>query len=142
MKRLICAVLALMMALCLCACGGEEAPAAEPTPAATAEPTPAATAEPTIAEVTEPAQEDGKVTYTIHVQDENGTAIAGAMVQICKDTCLPGMTDAEGNAVFTVDEADYKVSFLSLPAGYTYTTEETEFYFNGATEITLTLKAE
>ncbi len=133
MNRLICAVLALMMALCLCACGGEKAPVAEPTVAATAEPT--------TVEVTEPAQ-DGKVTYTIHVQDENGTAIAGAMVQICKDTCLPGMTDAEGNAVFTVDEADYKVSFLSLPAGYAYTTEETEFYFDGATEITLTLKAE
>ena len=134
MKRLICAILALMLALGLCACGSEEAPAAEPTVAATAEPT--------TVEVTEPAQDDGKVTYTIHVQDENGTAIAGAMVQICKDTCLPGMTDAEGNAVFTVDEADYKVSFLSLPAGYAYTTEETEFYFDGATEITLTLKAE
>lgn len=134
MKRLICAILALMMAIGLCACGGNEAPQAEPTTAATAEPT--------IAEVTEPAQ-DGKVTYTIYVQDESGAAIAGAMVQICKDTCLPGMTDAEGKAVFTVDEADYKVSFLSLPAGYTYTTEETEFYFeSGATEITLTLKAE
>lgn len=133
MKRLICAVLVLLMAFGLCACGGEEAPKAEPTVAATEAPTVPAEAE---------APADGKVTYTIHVQDENGTAIAGAMVQICMDTCLPGMTDAEGNAVFTVDEADYKVSFLTLPAGYTYTTEETEFYFDGATEITLTLKAE
>ena len=136
MKRLICVSLVLMLALSLCACGGEEAPKAEPTVAATEAPAvPAETEEPA-------APADGKVTYTIHVQDENGTAIAGAMVQICKDTCLPGMTDAEGNAVFTVDEADYKVSFLTLPAGYTYTTEETEFYFDGATEITLTLKAE
>lgn len=133
MKRLICAILVLMMAISLCACGGGEAAEAEPTVAATE-------ASATV-EVTE-AVADGKVTYTIHVQDENGAAIAGAMVQICKDTCLPGMTDAEGNAVFTVDEADYKVSFLTLPAGYTYTTEETEFYFDGATEITLTLKAE
>ena len=133
MKRLICAMLVLMLVMGLCACGGEETPKAEPTVAATEAPVvvPEETAAPA----------DGKVTYTIHVQDENGTAIAGAMVQICKDTCLPGMTDAEGNAVFTVDEADYKVSFLTLPAGYTYTTEETEFYFNGATEITLTLKA-
>lgn len=136
MKRLICVSLVLMLALSLCACGGEEAPKAEPTVAATEAPViPAETETPA-------APADGKVTYTIHVQDENGTAIAGAMVQICKDTCLPGMTDAEGNAVFTVDEADYKVSFLTLPAGYTYTTEETEFYFDGATEITLTLKAE
>ena len=133
MKRLICAILVLMMAIGLCACGGEEAPKAEPTEPATEAP---------VVEATEAPAADGKVTYTIHVQDENGAAIAGAMVQICKDTCLPGMTDAEGNAVFTVDEADYKVSFLTLPAGYTYTTEETEFYFDGATEITLTLKAE
>lgn len=134
MKRLICVVLVLLLTVGLCACGAEEAPKAEPTVAATEAP-----AAPTEAPA---APADGKVTYTIHVQDESGAAIAGAMVQICKDTCLPGMTDAEGNAVFTVDEADYKVSFLTLPAGYTYTTEETEFYFDGATEITLTLKAE
>lgn len=133
MKRLICTVLVLMLALGLCACGAAEAPKAEPTVAATEVPVVPAETE---------APADGKVTYTIHVQDENGAAIAGAMVQICMDTCLPGMTDAEGNAVFTVDEADYKVSFLTLPAGYTYTTDETEFYFDGATEITLTLKAE
>lgn len=133
MRRLICTGLVLLMAIGLCACGSEEAPKAEPTVVVTEAPTTPVEAE---------APADGKVTYTIHVQDENGAAIAGAMVQICMDTCLPGMTDAEGNAVFTVDEADYKVSFLTLPAGYTYTTEETEFYFDGATEITLTLKAE
>ena len=133
MKRLICTVLVLMLVLGLCACGTAETPKAESTVAATEAPV-------VPAETETPA--DGKVTYTIHVQDEDGAAIAGAMVQICMDTCLPGMTDAEGNAVFTVDEADYKVSFLTLPAGYTYTTDETEFYFDGATEITLTLKAE
>lgn len=133
MKRLICAMMALMMVLGLCACGAEEAPKAPETQPAT-EPTPVV--EETV------AVDDGKVTYTIHVQDENGAAMAGVMVQICKDACLPGMTDAEGNATFHVAEDDYKVSFLTLPAGYTYTTEATEFYFeNGATEITLTLKA-
>ena len=134
MKRLICLMMAMLMMLGLCACGGEEAPKAEPTVAATEEPTVPAQAE-------VPA-EDGKVTYTIHVENENGNALAGVMVQICKDACLPGMTDAEGNATFTVDEDDYKASFLMLPAGYTYPTEQTEFYFDGATEITLTLKAE
>lgn len=134
MKRLICLMMVMLMMLGLCACGGEEAPKAEPTVAATEEPT-------VPAQVEVPA-EDGKVTYTIHVEDENGNALSGVMVQICKDACLPGMTDAEGNATFTVDEDDYKASFLMLPAGYTYPTEQTEFYFDGATEITLTLKAE
>lgn len=135
MKRMISAILALLMVIGLCACGGEETPAPEETEAIAQEPT-------TVAEQTE-AVEDGKVTYTIYVQDENGAPLAGVMVQICKDACLPGMTDAEGKATFTVDEDDYKVSFLSLPTGYTYTTEATEFYFeDGATEITLILKAE
>lgn len=134
MKHLICMILALMMAFTLCACGGEETPATEATEAPVVQPA--------VPEETE-AADDGKVTYTIHVQDAEGNPLAGVMVQICKDSCLPGMTDAEGNAVFTVAEDNYKVSFLSLPAGYTYTTEETEFYFEtGATEITLTLKAE
>lgn len=133
MKRMICLMMALLLMLGLCACGSEEAPEASETQAVT-EPAP-------VVEETE-AVDDGKVTYTIHVEDESGNPLSGVMVQICKDACLPGMTDAEGNAVFTVAEDDYKASFLSLPAGYTYTTEETEFYFDGATEITLTLKAE
>ena len=137
MKRLICLMLAMLLMLALCACGGSEAPQTESTAPATEAPTeaPAAVVE------TEPV-DDGKVTYVIHVEDETGAPMSGVMVQICKDACLPGMTDAEGNAVFNVAEDDYKASFLSLPAGYTYATEETEFYFNGATEITLTLKAE
>ena len=134
MKRMICLILTLLMVMGLCACGGETSETV---------PSEEATAAPTVLEEETEAVDDGMVTYTIHVEDENGAALAGVMVQICKDTCLPGMTDAEGNAVFTVAEDSYKVSFLSLPAGYTYTTEETEFYFeNGATEITLVLKAE
>lgn len=134
-NRMMALVLALLLALGLCACGASEAPAATEAP----ETTPATEA-PAAAPETE-AADDGKVTYTIHVQDENGAPLSGVMVQICKDACLPGMTDAEGNAVFTVAEDDYKASFLSLPASYDYTTEETEFYFDGATEITLVLKA-
>jgi hypothetical protein len=134
MKRLICMMLALVLAMGLVACGAAEEPAVQETEAVVAEPT--------VAEETE-AVDDGLTAYTIHVEDVDGNPIAGAMVQICKDACLPGMTDAEGNAVFNVAEDDYKVSFLMLPAGYTYTTEETEFYFeDGATEITLVLKAE
>ena len=134
MKRMICLMMATLLMLGLCACGGEEAPKIDETQ-------PATEAAPVVEETA--AAEDGKVTYTIHVEDENGTALSGVMVQICKDACLPGMTDAEGNAAFTVAEDDYKVSFLTLPAGYTCATEETEFHFaEGATEITLVLKAE
>lgn len=134
-NRILALVLAMLLTLSLCACGASEEPAATEAPETTA-----ATEAPAAAETE--AADDGKVTYTIHVQDEDGNPLSGVMVQICKDACLPGMTDAEGNAVFNVVEDSYKASFLTLPAGYDYATEETEFYFEaGSTEITLTLKA-
>lgn len=80
--------------------------------------------------------------YTVKVVDENGNPIAGAMVQLCKENCYPNVTDANGEAFFELAEDTYKVSFLMLPTGYTYSTEEQEFYFaDGASELTIVLKA-
>jgi hypothetical protein len=79
----------------------------------------------------------------IKVTDTEGNPIAGAMVQVCKDSCLPGVTDANGVAKFAVaEDTGYKASFLSLPEGYVYVDETvTEWYFeDGATEITIQLK--
>ncbi len=127
----MCRIIALLLAMCtvLCACGGTETPE---TTAAPVETTAAPAAE---------TVDDGKVTYTITVVDESGAPIQGAMVQICLDACYPGITDANGQAKFSVVEEDYKVSFLSLPAGFTYSGDEQEFYFDGAFEMTITLKA-
>lgn len=131
--KFLCLLLALIMVLGLCACGGN---AESTTVASTTGATTAATTEAT----TEP--DDGKVTYTIKVTDEAGNPISGAMVQICLDNCYPGATGADGVAIFNVVEADYKVSFLSLPAGYTYADETMEFYFaDGSYDMTIALKA-
>lgn len=140
MKNIFVLLLALCMVLSLCACGASDnsdaTDASETVPAVTAAQTEAS-------EETEAPAADGTAGYKVTVVDEEGNPIAGAMVQICMDTCYPGVTDASGVATFDVEEADYKVSFLSLPSGYTYSTEEQEFYFeDGSTEITLTLKAE
>ena len=84
---------------------------------------------------------EGKVTYTVKVVDEENNPIAGAMVQLCLDACVPRVTDAAGVAVYELEEADYKVSFVSMPEGYTC--EENEFHFaDGEYELTITLKAE
>ena len=93
----------------------------------------------TITEPSVPAASGYKVT----VQDEEGNPIVGALVQLCQDTnCFPSPTGADGVAVFNLEEADYKVSFLKLPDGYEYTTEETNFYFaDGSKELTIVLKA-
>lgn len=137
-KNIVAALLVLCMALSLCACGsGDTAVVATEAPTEAVEVTEAPVEE-TEAEAVDP----GLTTYSITVVDEEGTPIAGAMVQICMETCYPGVTNESGVAQFSVQEADYKVSFLSLPAGYTYSTEEDTFYFeSGSTEMTITLKA-
>lgn len=140
-KRMIALLLALVMVIGLVACG--EKPAEEPavTPD---EPAAAPVVEPSdTAEETEPEAPAG-ITYTVKVQDEGGNPIVGAMVQVCQgEICLmPTATDDTGAAVFTVaEEAEYEAKFLTLPAGYDYTTEEQVFHFNGGFELTITLKA-
>ena len=101
--------------------------------------------EPTQPEPTEPPQEtvdDGKVAYKVIVVDESGAPIAGAMVQICEGTaCNPGVTNAEGVAEIRAAEGNYEAKMLSMPAGYTYATEQEVFaYESGALEVTIVLK--
>lgn len=144
MKKLLVNVLVICTMTAFCACGGNveeknDTPAqdtqvvAENTEAVVEE-TPAVETE---------VVDDGKVDYTVTVVDEDGNPIAGALVQLCKESCFPSATDADGVARFSLVEEDYKVSFLTLPAGYTYSGEEQEFYFeDGAVELTITLKPE
>lgn len=138
MKKLSIIALLLCMVLCLCACGSSEAPATEAPE----------TEAPTVAETTEAVAEteiavpDGMVSYTVTVVDEEGNPIAGAMVQLCKDSCIPGVTNDEGVATFIMLEDAYKASMLSMPEGYAYAGETEEFYFdNGSFDLTIVLKA-
>lgn len=125
-KRFLVFALALCLVLGLCACTAPAADGGETTTEATQD--------------TTETVDDGKVTYTVEVVDEGGNPVASAAVQLCKDSCLPGMTNAEGVATFRVVEDDYKVSFMTMPEGYE--AEAEEFYFeDGAYELTITLKA-
>ena len=142
MKKLIAMLLALVMLLSLVACGQTpDAPQAEdPTDPPASEPQQTEPSE----NVEQPPVNENPV-YTVKIVDEGGNPVVGVMVQICQgETCLPGpVSDANGVVTFQVAEADYKVSFLGgVPAGYEYTTEETEFYFeDGSYEVTIVLKA-
>lgn len=125
-KRFLVFTLAVCLLLGLCACTAPAADSGETTTEATQD--------------TTETVDDGKVTYTVKVVDEGGNPVASAAVQLCKDSCLPGMTNAEGVATFRVVEDDYKVSFMTMPEGYE--AEAEEFYFeDGAYELTITLKA-
>ena len=134
-KRMLAMMLAVCMTLCLCACGGSESD----TPATTEAKVPETTA----AQETESAAVDSKVDYTVTVQDEEGNPISGVIVQWCLETCFPGVTDASGVATYHAEEADYHVQINSMPAGYTYSTEEQEFSYEGSSrEMTIVLKSE
>ena len=144
MKKLIALLLALVMMIGLVACGDPNVETPEEpdnTPVA-----PEQNNDPVVDP--EPSEDEPVNTnpvYTVKIVDEGGNPIAGVMVQICQgETCLPGpMTGEDGVVTFQVEEADYQVSFLGgVPAGYDYTTEETEFYFeDGSYEVTIVLKA-
>lgn len=141
MNNIGCGTLACLMALLLClfcifcACT-EGDPADTETDTGTAE----STADETNGET---EADDGKAEYTVTVTDADGNPLAGVMVQLCLESCVPGVTDENGVATYNLPEADYKAAIISLPEGYTYATDETEFYFNGAYSLAIVLdKAE
>ncbi len=127
-KSFLTFVMAACLLLALCACGNNAANSQTDT-----------TAAPTTEIVNQPV-DDGKVTYTVKAVDASGNPVANVAVQLCKETCLPGVTNAEGVVTFRVVEDAYKVSFMTMPVGFEADAEE--FYFDtGAYELTITLKA-
>lgn len=126
-KVLLAALLAVAMMASLCACMGGEQPDPVSNPA------------PITTTTTTAAVEDGKETYKVTVLDEAGAPVVGAFVQLCKETCIPCPTDANGVATWAVEEDDeYKVSFAVVPAGYEV--EEAYYFEDDATEMTITIK--
>ncbi len=131
MKKLFAALLLVCMAVCLCACGGNETKEPEVT-----------LPQITLPQVTEP--EEIGVTYTVKLVDEGGNPVAGAMVQLCAESCIPKLTDANGVAVFEnmEERSDYKASVTMYPEGYEQLGETVDHYLeNGAKEVTITVKA-
>ena len=145
-KRIL--MLALASVLCLCllctvACdqgeGEEQSTKAETNAPESTE----ATTEQTTEQVTEEVTtDDGKVTYTVKVVDANGAPVAGAAVQFCDDNgCrMPVATNAEGIVTLHEAESNFHVTLASVPEGFAADT--TEYYFDGAFELTITLNAQ
>ncbi len=91
-------------------------------------------------ESSEPA-DDGKVTYTVIVVDENNAPLEGIIIQFCdEENCkLPLMTDADGKVTVEYDESNYHIT-ITEAAGYSY---ESEYNFeDDSTDITIVLSAQ
>lgn len=137
MKKLLALMLALscVFALCACAAGENEEETSEQTELDTA----IESSEETTQEQTQPTGTG----YTVYVVDEDGNPVGGGIIQFCLESCTPVVVDENGVALFNGEEANYDVKFLSMPAGYTYSTEEEVFHFaEGSYELTIVLKPE
>lgn len=100
---------------------------------------------------------DGKVTitvtkkapegtnYTIRVVDQNGNPVANAQVQMCEsaEVCLtPIPTDANGEAVYTQPEKEYKAAITNLPDGYQMLTDGYTYFEDYVATIVVTKTAD
>lgn len=134
-NRLLAAILMLAMATSLVACGNAGSGNTENTQQE------GQANKDTEKESEKESEKEESPSYTIKVVDESGNPVAGVMVQLCKDSCVPKMTDANGVAVFTVKELEdgYKANVAKAPEGYTY--EDGDVYFEDEVEVTLTLKS-
>lgn len=137
MKKLLCMILALMLVFALCACGAESDTQESEEMNTTEQ-------EPSETKVTEEETtvDDGKVEYTVTVVDEDGNPITDVkQVQVCDETnscSIILLTDGTGTMRLT--EAVYHATLMTLPEGYEYVGEETEFSFDSSNSCTITLK--
>ncbi len=126
MKKLLTFVLAVCMIMALCACGADKngptgtEPQNKPNNTQTS------------------SKEDTAPKFEVTVNDEEGNAVKGVMVQLCKDTCVPAITNENGVATFSVEITDeHKLSVMSCPDGYEYTGEAEIYLEDGDTSYTL-----
>ncbi len=137
MKKILATILLSCMVLSLCACGSGNGDNKNSQNTENTQESQAGNSE----NDSESEKEEG-VVYTIKVVDEGGNPVSGVMVQLCKDTCMPKLTNADGVAEFPVEaiEDGYKAGVTNLPEGYVYEGEE-NVYFEDKTEVTLVVKA-
>lgn len=131
-KKLLAVLLTLLVVFSLCACGNNadttdntddiESSAVEES-----------------SEV-ESSEEEKSAAFEVKVVDTAGNPVEGVMLQICKDSCIPAKTDANGIASFNIEITEgHKLQVLTCPEGYEYTGEAEVYLEEGSTEYTVEL---
>ena len=140
MKRILASILMLCMVFSLTACGGGSGSGDTEKNSQKVE-SENSEVETQNSESQKDEVPEGKAVYTVKVVDEAGNPVKDATVQMCLTTCIFGVTNAEGVAAFTLDEAEgYKAEVLSLPEGYAEVSEEPVYLESGAKEVVLYVK--
>ena len=90
-KPLILALLVLCMAFSLMACAQNQPTEPVTEPSGSSVPSGSQPSQP------ESQPDDGKKTYTVYIQDENGDAVIVPMINICQaEMCMPYIPDETG----------------------------------------------
>ena len=135
MKKIFALLLVLCMVFALCACGESEKKEDETNNAVNNE------VNDDNDDVKEEESDDAseeQAVFQVKIVDENGNPVSGAMVQVCKDSCLPAISNAEGIATFNMQIEDgHKLQVSNCPEGYEYTGEADIYLEPGQTEYTL-----
>ena len=92
--------------------------------------------------VTDISEDEGKVkTYSVHVNDQNGDAVKGAVVSFCTDTnCNIAETDEAGIASFTGPSYPYHIQFIQVPDEYSYDSEFAAVMDDDEATLTITIE--
>lgn len=137
MKKLFALLLVLCMVFSLCACGGNS-----DTKEDTQKDNIENNQDDNDADVEDDSEAQNTPAFKVTVVDEGGNPVQGVMVQVCKDICLPAITNAEGVATISLEIEDgHKLQVSSCPEGYVYEGEADIYLEAGQTEATITLKA-
>lgn len=119
--------MAFAMLFCLCACGGDSNGPTGNEPIDNQN-----------NNTQTSSKEEATPKFEVTVIDGDGNPVKGVMVQLCKDTCVPAMTDENGVAIFSEEITDgYKLSVMSCPEGYEYTGDAEIYLEDGDTEYTI-----
>lgn len=133
MKKLLALIMALCMVLALCACGESDTKTND---------TDTQVQSSQSDNTSSNESKESAAAFEVTVVDQNGNTVEGVMMQVCKETCIPARTDADGIAKFSVEITDgYKLAVLSCPDGYEYTGEAEIYLEDGATEYTVEITA-
>lgn len=128
-KKLLAVLLSLLVVFSLSACGADTD--ASKDDVSSSEP---------VSSSEDTSSEEKTSKFEVKVVDANGNPVEGVMLQICKDSCIPSKTDANGVATFNIEvTSGHKLSVLSCPAGYEYTGDAEVYMEDGATEYTIEL---
>ncbi len=140
--RMVAMLLALVTVLAFVAC----TPTGEDSTAGTSE---SSTPSSSSTQSTNSTKATQAVTFRVKVVDEDGNPVEGVYVQICKESCLLKVSNAEGWAEFTnpyeegyhanINGLDPEVCPVTVPEGKILDITEYDFEA-GEKEMTLTLK--